>query len=266
MAAVSEQLWVRSTIRALEVEPAPQSLRASILLGLDEVDRDAAREVGGQPEAEPSLWTRIGTRARALMRGGLIMVPAGAVAGLMFFTVRGGFEEAAVLPGAGLASAINGSELAAPKAPAQKAERDVTRTLAEIEPQVGFPVQVIGKDATAQIELVGARVDPADGAASPTAHLRYRLLEKGRDTGRHIVDRQRPAGGTGPGGTPVTFRGRKYLLGVADGGEPVVHFQRGGVAHMVSLEGPGAAKPAAQDDPDFSHLLDVADHIAQGSR
>ena len=265
MAAVSEQLWVRSTLRALEAEPAPQSLRASILLGLDEVDREEAEH--NETSTRPSFWQRVGVRARALMRGGMIMVPAGAVAGVLFLAARGGWKEAEYLPGTGLASALHGSDIATPPAPADKTERDVTKTLAEIEPRVGFPVQVVDHRSTPKIQLVGARVDdPASGATSPTAQLKYKVLEAGKDTGHHVIDHQRPARGASAPGTPVTFRGRRYVLGKASSGQPVVHFQRSGVAHMVSLEGGPRPQPSSDEDPDFSHLLDLADQLAQGSR
>ena len=81
-AAVSEQMWVRATLRAVEREPAPQALRARVLLSLDEVDREEA--AAAEPEAPPSLWARLRARSGDLFKGGLVMVPAAAVAAGLF--------------------------------------------------------------------------------------------------------------------------------------------------------------------------------------
>ena len=75
-AAVSEQMWVRATLRAVEREQAPRGLDAKILLRLDEVDREAA------PAVRSVSWSR---RLKDLFRGGLVMLPAGAVAAALFF-------------------------------------------------------------------------------------------------------------------------------------------------------------------------------------
>jgi anti-sigma factor RsiW len=268
-AAVSEQLWVRATLRALEVERAPRALMARVLSGLDEVDRERAAEL---ESARPSGWARMSERLGKLLRGALVMVPAAAVAAALFFVVRGGLDTPSVLPGAGLAGALHGREVGHGSDPAHASSAgdssgSAARALSDIEPQVGFPIQVAKPGA--EIQLVGARVDDADHDEGPAAHLRYRVFEAGRATGRHLIDRQRPAIGTGPAGTPVTFGGRQYLVGQALDGNPIVYFQRGGVAHAVMLEGtPGPAGRSLDMDssPDFSHLLDLAHRLAQESQ
>ena len=56
-AAVSEQAWVRATLQAVERDAAPQALRAKILLGLDEVDREQAAEAAAS--APPGWGARL---------------------------------------------------------------------------------------------------------------------------------------------------------------------------------------------------------------
>jgi anti-sigma factor (TIGR02949 family) len=244
-AAVSEQMWVRATLRAVQREEAPRGLDAKILLRLDEVDRERA------PAGEArGTWARIAARSRDLFRGGLIMLPAGAVAAALFFVARGGLDDAPALPVSPMTAVLS----KAPVAP------ESTPDLTKLEPQVGFPIQV-ARSGGNRVQLVGAQLDEnVENARGPGARLRYRLR-----TGHHIVDRQRPAGGPAPIGTPVTFRGNRYLVERTGDGEPVVHFERSGVAHMLRLEGMETrARLSADDDGtsgDFSMLLDMADQL-----
>jgi anti-sigma factor (TIGR02949 family) len=243
--AVSEQMWVRATLRTVEREQAPRGLQAKLMLRLDEVDREAV--------VRPGLLRRIGARTRDLFRGGLVMLPAGAVAAALFFVARGGLEETPTLPVSPMSAA-----LPVGKSPAV-AEKGAPN-LGKLEPQVGFPIQV-AKPQVKGVQLVGAQLDETAKDRGLGARLRYRLR-----TGDHIIDRQRPAGGPAPIGTPVTFRGNQYLVGRTDDGEPVVHFERSGVAHMLRLEG---AILSADEQPqheeetsgDFSILLDMADQL-----
>lgn len=256
--AVSEQMWVRATLRAVERERAPSALRAKILLRLDEVDdeEEAAAELEAAARApKPGLWSRIAARSRDFVRGGLILVPAAGVAGALFLVAQGGLEPVETMPASGLSAALTESaDAREPKLP----------NLSKLQPKVEFPIQVAKPGQEPRVQLVGARLDSEKEAASRTgARLRYRVL----DSEHHVIDRQRAAGGPSPTGTPVTFRGQHYLVGRADNGEPVVHFERGGVAHMVRLEAALARHAPAKDAPegsdDFSVLLDLADHLAR---
>src|SRR5688572_3862727 len=189
--AVSEQMWVRATLRTVEREQAPRGLQAKLMLRLDEVDREAV--------VRPGLLRRIGARTRDLFRGGLVMLPAGAVAAALFFVARGGLEETPTLPVSPMSAA-----LPVGKSPAV-AEKGAPN-LGKLEPQVGFPIQV-AKPQVKGVQLVGAQLDETAKDRGLGARLRYRLR-----TGDHIIDRQRPAGGPAPIGTPVTFRGNQYLV------------------------------------------------------
>lgn len=258
-AAVSEQAWVRATLQAVPRPSAPQALRAKVLLGLDEVDRERAAEAAAS--APPGLGARLWSRLRELGRGGLIMVPASAVAVALFFMAREGVvtpegADVTASPGFGLGSAI------VPGAEASLAagDDDVMRAISELEPQVGFRVQVPqGSEAPRDLQLVGARLDRPGGSQPPAAHLRYLL-----PSGQHVVDRQRPAAASPvrPGGTPVSFSGRSYHLHRDDSGKPTLSFELSGVAHSLVLEG-GSARPHASsvldpDDPDYALLLRFA--------
>ena len=262
-AAVSEQMWVRATLRGVERERAPQALHAKILLRLDEVDEeaeDAAALEAAAATPRPSFWDTVLARGRDLLRGGLIMIPAAGVAGALFFVARGGLEPVQTVPAAGLSASLTESS---------EADRPALPNLSKLQPKVEFPIQVAASGSAQRVQLVGARLDtPADRADDRGARLRYRVT--GSD--HHVIDRQRAAGGPAPSGTPVTFRGQRYLVSRTAAGEPVVHFEKGGVAHMVRIEAalagsqpdPGRS-PAPEHEDDFSVLLDLAHHLA-GSR
>ncbi|MEM9458747.1 MAG: zf-HC2 domain-containing protein [Myxococcota bacterium] len=259
-AAEPEQAWVRATLQAMEREVAPQALRAKILLGLDQIDRERAAEATAS--APPGLGTKIWSRLRELGRGGLIMVPAGAVAVALFFMAKEGVvtpegqqsPTASPSPGYGLGSAIlPGAEASL------HGDEDVMRALADLEPQVGFAVQVAqGRDATPGLQLVGASVDRSESdARPPAARLRYQL-----PSGKHVVDQQLPARVFSPRGKSFEHSGRSYHLHHDEAGQPVLSFQLGGVAHMLVLEGAPARPPGpvAVDPqrPDYALLLKFA--------
>jgi anti-sigma factor (TIGR02949 family) len=263
-AAVHEQLWVRATVRAIERDAAPQALRARILMGLDEIDRQAAPAT--TPEAD-GLWTRSWARLRDVLRGGLVMVPAGAVAVALFWVARSGLTPTdSVSQGIGLGAAavLTGRELDGAKKPVAErpVDTEVLDALAEVEPKVGFPVQVARPDASNSVQLVSARVDAgsAQNASRPGAQLRYKVLWDGRPT--HVVDHQLPAGTRVLEGTPVSFGGRQYLLGRAQDGSPILWFERSGVAHMLTHDAPGDPRSVRPQgaEPDYSLLLHFAEH------
>lgn len=259
-AAVSEQAWVRATLQALEREPAPRALRSKVLLGLDEVDRERAAELAAS--APPSFGARFWARLRDLGRGGLIMVPASAVAVALFFMAREGVvgpegpganASATASPGFGLGSAlVPGTTQAA------HGDEDVLRAISELEPQVGFRVQVPNGAAstTQDLQLVGARLHRTGGSEPPAADLRYQL-----PGGQHVVDRQLPAASFVPRGAPASYSGRSYHLHRDDAGRPALWFELGGVAHLVVLEG-GPARAAEgitdPEHPDYATLLRFA--------
>lgn len=268
-AAVQEQLWIRAALRAIERDAAPRTLRAHILAGLDEVDRET--RAAAPPPAAPGVWTRTWSRMRDVLRGGLVMVPAGAVAVALFWVARTGVmpAESSVTPGAGLGAAAalpgfdrDGAKTTAP--PDRLVDTHVLDALAEVEPKVGFPVQVARPTSSNSVQLVSARVDNvAPNADRPGARLRYKMVWEGKPT--HVVDHQVPVDGRALEGTPVTFGGRQYLLGRAQDGRPVLWFERSGVAHMLTHDAPGgdhrAQPPRPQPgEPDYSLLLHFAEH------
>ncbi|MCX4245439.1 anti-sigma factor family protein [Paraliomyxa miuraensis] len=264
--AVSEQAWVRATLQAVQRDPAPHALRAKILLGLDEVDRERAAEAAAS--APPGLGARLWARMRELGRGGLIMVPAGAVAIALFFMAREGIvtpdgTEMTASPGVGVAGAIvPGAE--ASHGSVDDDDDDVMRAIAELEPQVGIRVQVPQK-ASHELQLVGARLHHAGDDQPPAAHLRYRLPD-----GQLVIDRQRPATASFrvAGGTALAYSGRSYDLHRDAVGRPVLSFELGGVAHSLVLEGgatlPHAPHAADPDEPDYAPLLRFAARLDGG--
>lgn len=307
-AAVTEQAWVRATLQSIERERAPQALRARVLQGLDEVDREAEREVAATQQAPPGAWARAWGRIANFGRGGLIMVPAGAVAvGLYFVAQQGAIpgpetDEPTALAGnpasMGLGSAlIPGAEAKRRKAeaaadagpgtatePAGKVatkaggsavgDEAVLRELRALEPRVGFAPQVAdsapaANPGTPRIELVSADLDEAEPSAPAAARLRYELTREGRRTGEHLIDRQLPREAFSPRGTPVMVGEQRYLLHRDEGGAPVLHFEVGGIVHVLALEpaagaavprAPGVAAPPGTP-PDYALLLHLAQHL-----
>lgn len=74
-----QQLRIRQVLRDLPRATAPQALRARVLLELDAIDREnAPRPV---PPPQPSRW-------RNFLRGGALMLPAGAAAFGLFLVAR----------------------------------------------------------------------------------------------------------------------------------------------------------------------------------
>lgn len=275
-AAVSEQSWVRAMLRALPREPAPQAMRAKVLLALDNVDlEEKARIAAATPAPEPvGLGARIWARLSDLGRGGLIMVPAAAAAIGLFFVVRDATlpVDGASAPPVGIGGAVD--LVARPPAPSGSptppaaAPDDALGDLAALPPQVGFEPQVPASRTEDGVELVGANLDRSAGSAA--ARLRFRLLAHGRPTGHHVIDRQLPATLADTRGRPVSVGGRRYHLERDDTGAAILHFVVGGVAHALRLEGPSTRVRTREvvDDSgevvpaDFAPLLPVADHFA----
>jgi anti-sigma factor RsiW len=252
-AAVSEQAWVRATLQAIERDPAPRALRAKILVGLDEVDRERVAQAAAS--APPSFGVRLWARLRDLGRGGLIMVPAGAVAVALFFMAREGVVTPqgteVASPGFGVGGAIVPGTGAGPA----QGDGDVMRAIAELEPQLGFRVQVPrGEEAAHDLQLVGASLHRPGGSQPPAADLRYQL-----PSGQHVVDRQLPAAAFTPRGALASYSGRSYHLHRDDTGRPVLWFELHGVAHMLVLEGARAeARTTDPEHPDYALLLKFA--------
>lgn len=273
-AATSEQMWVRATLRSLEREPAPSGLRAGVLAALDaadaadavddvDVENRPAVDTAPEPDNAPiPIESGRKRRVRDLFRGGMVMVPAAAVAAGLFFVARGGLEPVQTLPPTGLSAAMgqarSGSAEPAKAGDPMVAKGKKTAGLSELDdirPQLDFPLQVAPSQQ--RVELVGARLDNA-GKPGLGARLRYRVAGD-----QHVIDRQRPIGGPAPSGAKVVFRGQPYTVS-HDTGAPTLHFELGGVAHQLSLEGATPTSGSIDvDSPDFAVLLDMAHHLAR---
>jgi anti-sigma factor (TIGR02949 family) len=236
--AVSEQQWVRATLRAVKREVAPTSLRSRIVAELDQVDRE---EIVVEPR-RPSWWTRLSAAVADAGRGAMIMVPAGAVAVGLFFVAREGFTPVHSMPD-GLGSAMTrvGADTAAKQG---ATPGSATRPGASLPPMT--------ETGLGELQLVRADLPgSAQAPHIPGARLRYAIVRGGLPTGQHVVDQQAPAG-LRPSGTLAEFQGRQFVLNRTDGGEPAVHFELAGVSHMFVLEG-------GPRDRDYSELLELVD-------
>lgn len=271
-AAVQEQHWVRATLRAVQRDAAPAALRARIVAELDALDQDPATSqasastvsMSGMAPVErrraheragkrPSLWSRAMTTLADVARGGMVMVPASAVAVGLFFVAREGMVQ--VEPsGANLGASLP-SHVVHGKTDEGKTENT---TVAGATPKSDLLVAPPRTPMQGDVQLVHARV--ADDDANKGASLHYDVMRDGRPTGQRLVDHQLPVGSRPPSGIPVVFGGHRYLLDQTAIGDPVLHFEVGGVAHKVVLEGSVRLSPQRQPDlVDFSFLLDFAD-------
>lgn len=283
-AAVQEQHWVRATLRAVQRDVAPAALRARIGAELDAIDREPASAsqtrasgtslsttgmvVHGKsgPEGRddqtpastgrPSMWARAMTTLADVARGGMVMVPASAVAVGLFFVAREGMVP--VDP----SGAHLGAAMSSPRVQPRSDEKTVAPESAQRSPLAsGDPFAAPPRNPlSGEVQLVHARLAD-DDPRRPGASLHYEVFRDGRPTGQRLVDHQVPsAAGRSSSGIPVVFGGHTFHLDRTAVGDPVVHFEVAGVAHMVVLEAAIGRSPTAEPDlPDFSFLLDFAD-------
>lgn len=281
-AAVHEQAWVRATLQGLERQPAPQALRAQVLLGLDEVDREAAADAAkgaANPGESRGLWGRVRDRVREMGRGGLIMIPAGAAALGLFVMARQG-----VLPGDAhvdqpVAAAGFAAEPTAPATPLRaaaepaKAPADVSELLSSLQPQVSFPVRLpqSGLNTRTGVQLVGARLARQTSPNARPAGIRVDYAVDRDQRHARVVDHQSVATGRAPVGVEVQRNDISYRLVRDAQGAPWVLFEHAGVAHRVGIEGAvpspaGRTAEPSERDPDFALLLHVAQVLSRGTR
>ncbi len=253
---VSQQHLVRATLRCLTHERAPQAVYARIVVALDAID---AGECNPPLPANPLLPADRAlpaetTRPRAwldFLRGGMVMLPAAAVALIMFFVARHSQPPVATSVSAALSSQQN-----------HRDDREVVHALAGLESSLDFPVQVADHQPTAPVDiaLVGAELEGSGRFAPPVAALEYAV-----PTGDRVLDRQRNARGAAPFGTPYVFRGRTYIVTHDAGGEATVRFELEGVAHTLSLSDDARVANTAnrRDGRELAILLEVADALAR---
>jgi mycothiol system anti-sigma-R factor len=254
--AVREQHWVRTILQTLERDPAPQALRARILLGLDEVDAERT-EAMTQSSIEPGLGRRLLRRVRDLARGGMIMIPAGAVAVALFVAARQG-----MLPGDADTKAATAGSLVDQND--HEEDEAVLRALEELQPQLGFPVQVAGQQGAAQLVGAGLDANLPHPLGGPGAWLEYDVPKPGGVATR-VIDRQAQPSGIAPRGDRKVIRGRTYYLDRDSEGRPVVYVQVGGVAHVLTVRA-GHDRDGATNRPsaaDFAVLLNLAHGLRQ---
>ena len=247
-AIVREQQQVRAALRSLPREVASPELRARIVADLDSVDAE-------RRQAEQRGWfAPVVGRIKAFGRGAMLMVPAAAAAGVLFFVASnsGWIGAAPELAGAHVDGGMAQSLTIRPSKPAEPS--DVERSLPNPD-ELGFAVQVApSRSLPDGVALVSD--DPS--SASSSAMVRY------RDAGGAVmVDRQRRAGVAQLRGTRQVFRDHDYHLGSDELGRPRVEFQVGRVHHSLTLEGGDALvdAPASVDTPEFERLLIVADAL-----
>ena len=239
--AVQEQQWVRATVRTLPPVTAPAKLRTRILATMDQIDAEGPSPTHGVTGAERRTGTQdIADRpSTAKVRDRWVLWAPVAFAAAAALVVLVGSSTHPV--------EINGHQLGA--------AMTSTAATAESARAPEIPLAATFDDISqARLELIAAQI--ADPERRRTS-LRYRLLRGGRPTGLHVVDQQGPAGGLPQRGLPVVFGGQQYLIDHTSAGSPVLHFEAGGTAHMLMLEGEHPEQnPSVAGD--FSVLLHLA--------
>lgn len=223
---VDEQCSVRHALQALPRDAAPQALQARVLLELDAIDREQA--------ATPApRWSFL----RAFLRGGAVMVPAGATALALFLVARIGDAPQAE-PGASQAG----------PAAVQAQEAAQTLAAADLAPLDFRPGRALrlgdAPGPSPGVRLVGASI----GSPARTADM-PELVEL-RVGSRRVLDRREPAGGPPPG-PAHDHRGQRFWLGRVDD-QPAVSFEADGLRHTLTRLGPGFA-----DAQEYMFLLSL---------
>jgi hypothetical protein len=226
-AIVGEQQRVRSLLRGVALEGAPNQLRVRILADLDAVDRERER-------AERRGWLApVVGRLRAFGKGTLLMMPAAAAALALFIVARDGNLDS--IGGAHVDGGVGQSFKVTPGG-RDEADR--------------FPIQLAGAGSLPRgVERVSASTD--------NQAIDYRDAE-----GRVMVDEQRHASTTALAGTRQVFRGHVYHLGVDARGRARVEFVLGPVHHSLTVEqGHSPITAIDASEPDFRRLLELGEAL-----
>jgi hypothetical protein len=226
---VQEQCWVRNTLNSVDRDSAPQSLRARVLLALDEEDRATALD---EAKRSPSLLTRLKARFGQVGRRGLMMVPAGALAVAVFIMAKDGN-----LPGA-----VEGTQ-GSLQAEMPDGDAALLQQLASMEPALGFPVQHANPDASATrgVRLVSASFREPTLDRPAAASMTYRVRASHGRTMQVLDVQSRVPSETGASrisGSDMTtrsFEGKTYTVN-RNAARVVVSFVEQGVLHELSFD------------------------------
>jgi anti-sigma factor (TIGR02949 family) len=239
---VQQQQSVRSALRGLERDLAPAALRERLLAELDRIDAEQAR-AGGE-----GWLAGISGRIGAFMRGGMLLAPAAAAAVGLFFVVRANVDSEQLATQS--TSLVERADTPASDAPVPVGDDDESAKHAtKLEPVEGaFEMQFAEESSLPSgIQLVGAG----------NATVRF------RHDGTGFVDQQRPAHGVRPSGKEQVFRGRPYYLSRDGDGRASVQFERGGVLHELTWDGPTGrvGAPVQLDEADLRGLVELGDRL-----
>ncbi len=250
---VHEQLEVREALQSLAREPAPQSLRARILLDLDAVDHELAEslETPTEPESR-GLLIRLAPRLRSLARGAAVMLPASAAAIGLFFLVQ-----RPLAPTAETETSQTAVVAAATSAQANNAAGAGEDGL-DLKDVSSVQVPLANNGATRSasgIHLVGLEVPEAQPAPTRRGWTARAMYQDGR-TGSQIIDLQQRARGVKPTGTRRMYRGRTFFVSNDGAGRPVVQFVADGTLHQLSYT------PSTLHHPGPAILLELGHELA----
>lgn len=279
---VREQQEVRTLLRAVDTDRAPQALRQRILAELDHVDAERAAT-----ESQAGDGGKL-VRLRAAFRGAMIMMPAAAAAVGLFFVVKSGAlvdpESAAPLQGNSAAlidradspvRPLSGGTAGLANVSGGTGEPDAEQ-LADAEPESaappGAPIDLdldaidFPTDFTPPASLPeGVRLVSASRDSAKDANGALTVEYVDRTTGARYVDQQRGRSGvatpSGDGALSLVREGTTYTLWRDAAGRPLVRFDDGRVEHLLRHRGGNRANvgaPVDADAPGFRELLDLA--------
>lgn len=225
---VQEQQRVRAMLGQVSSPPPSANLLKRVHLALDEVDREAAHVPAPTPSTDS--WR---ARLFAMLRGGMVMAPAAAAAGLLWMSLR--------------------PDATGPSAPAQplyaQAEPAATTNLDANALPASLPPTILSPRGIPQdIEFVSAKPDV----------VRYRNPRRNFQ----LIDRHQRGAMPQPQNAKIHREGRAtYLLSLDPKGYARLDFQLGPHIHRVMLipdqafTGPRAI---SAQDPHFAEMLRYA--------
>lgn len=238
---VQEQQRVRALLTQIHQPQTPPNLLKRVHLALDEVDRQAASITATSEPASPSWRNRIA----AMFRGGLVMAPAAAAAGLLWVSLR---------PEAPTPSTDDPAARYAANTPTHR----VNSTTSPATPPSNLNANALPPSVPPPI--LGARGLPQDiefvSAKPDVVHYRHARRNF------QLIDRRQPGAAPKPNRARMyQADGQTYVLSRNAQGHAHLDFRLGHQSHRLTLVPEKAsAQPGAisADHPHFVEMLRFA--------
>lgn len=244
---IQEQQRVRALLSQVPAPKTPPNLLKRVQLALDEEDRQQA--LAASPSEAPAVSWR--QRLWAMMRGGMVMAPAAAAAGLLWVSLRPDPAQPPVAASENITKTTSGtSEQISPvAAPPERlaAENPATLNADALPPSVPPPI-LNARSLPQDIEFVSAKPDV----------VRYRNARRNFQ----LIDRRQPVSAPRPSRAQLYQEGgQSFILSRNAQGHAHLDFRLGHHTHRLTLVPEQAsAQPGAisAQHPHFVEMLRFA--------